>query len=85
MDGGTMGLSLLVAMEDCDAMIILDAAVLDKNAGAVQVFEGQEMDHFYVIAAVAPTTSAWMTLWMVCGCAKRCPIIAPWWASSHTS
>lgn len=46
MDGGTMGLSLLVAMEDCDAMIILDAAVLGKDAGAVQVFEGQEMDHF---------------------------------------
>jgi hydrogenase maturation protease len=46
MDGGTMGLSLLVAMEDADAMIIVDAAVLNDKAGAVKIFEGPDMDHF---------------------------------------
>lgn len=46
MDGGTMGLSLLVAMEDADAMIIIDAAVLNKDPGAVGIFEGADMDHF---------------------------------------
>lgn len=46
MDGGTMGMTLLVAMEDSDAMIVLDAAVLGKEPGAVEVFEGQDMDHF---------------------------------------
>lgn len=46
MDGGTMGISLLVDMEDADALIVIDAAVLNKPAGAVEVFEGADMDHF---------------------------------------
>lgn len=46
MDGGTMGLSLLVAMEDADAMIIVDAAVLNDKPGAMKIFEGPDMDHF---------------------------------------
>ncbi len=45
-DGGTMGLTLLVDMEDSGAMIVIDAAWLRQHAGAVQVFEGTEMDHF---------------------------------------
>ncbi len=46
LDGGTMGLTLLVDMEDADAMIVIDAAYLDLPAGGVQVFEGADMDHF---------------------------------------
>lgn len=46
MDGGTMGLTLLVDMEDADAIIVIDAAVLGQEPGAVQVFEGLDMDHF---------------------------------------
>ena len=46
MDGGTMGLTLLVDMEDADALVIIDAAVLGKEPGAIQVFEGHDMDHF---------------------------------------
>jgi hydrogenase maturation protease len=46
LDGGTMGLSLLVDMEDANAMIIIDAAQLNQRPGAVQVFEGADMDHF---------------------------------------
>lgn len=46
MDGGTMGLSLLVAMEDADAMIIVDAAILGDKPGAIKIFEGPDMDHF---------------------------------------
>lgn len=46
LDGGTMGLTLLIAMEDADAMIVVDAALLGKAPGAVEVFEGQDMDHF---------------------------------------
>jgi len=46
MDGGTMGLSLLVEMEDADALIIVDAAFLQKPPGSIQVFEGVEMDDF---------------------------------------
>lgn len=46
LDGGTMGLTLLVDMEDSAAMIVIDAAYLDQPAGSVQVFEGEEMDLF---------------------------------------
>lgn len=46
LDGGTMGLTLLVDMEDADAMVVIDAAWLGKHAGAVEVFEGEAMDHF---------------------------------------
>ncbi len=46
LDGGTMGLTLLVDMEDADAMIVIDAANLGGSPGDVTVFEGAEMDHF---------------------------------------
>ncbi len=46
LDGGTMGLTLLVDMEDADAMIVIDAANLGGAPGDVAVFEGAEMDHF---------------------------------------
>ena len=45
-DGGTMGLTLLVEMEDADAMVIIDAALVDGPPGTVKVFEGEQMDHF---------------------------------------
>ncbi len=46
MDGGTMGISLMVNMEDADSLIVVDAAALNKHVGAVEVFEGDAMDHF---------------------------------------
>ncbi|MDU8925767.1 hydrogenase maturation protease [Alisedimentitalea sp. MJ-SS2] len=46
LDGGTMGLTLLVEMEDADAMVIIDSAYLEAAPGTVEVFEGAEMDHF---------------------------------------
>jgi len=46
LDGGTMGLTLLVEMEDADAMIILDAGQMNAEPGYLQAFEGEEMDNF---------------------------------------
>ncbi len=46
LDGGTMGLSLLVDMEDADAMVVIDAAYLQNSPGHVETFEGAAMDHF---------------------------------------
>lgn len=46
LDGGTMGLTLLVEMEDAGAMVVIDAAALDAPAGTIEVFEGAEMDRF---------------------------------------
>ncbi len=46
LDGGTIGLSLLVEMEDAGAMVVTDAAMLDLPPGGTQLFEGPEMDRF---------------------------------------
>jgi hydrogenase maturation protease len=46
LDGGTMGLTLLVEMEDADAMVVIDAAALGAAPGTIALFEGAEMDHF---------------------------------------
>lgn len=45
-DGGTMGLTLMVEMEDADAMVVIDSAYLGAAPGTIQLFEGAEMDHF---------------------------------------
>ena len=46
LDGGTMGLSLLVDMEEAGAMVVIDAAQLGAAPGSIKAFEGAEMDHF---------------------------------------
>ena len=43
-DGGTIGLGLLPEIADADALIVVDAAELHAAPGAVEVFEGAEMD-----------------------------------------
>lgn len=43
-DGGTIGLALLSEIEDCGAMIALDAMELGEPPGTVRSFEGQAMD-----------------------------------------
>lgn len=46
LDGGTMGLTLLVEMEDAAAMVVIDAANLGTEPGHVALFEGVAMDRF---------------------------------------
>ena len=43
-DGGTAGLNLLPEIEDCCALIAVDAARFGEDAGTVRTFEGEEMD-----------------------------------------
>ncbi len=43
-DGGTIGLALLAEIQDCDAMIALDAMELGAAPGTVRSFEGAAMD-----------------------------------------
>jgi hydrogenase maturation protease len=43
-DGGTIGLSLLPALEDADAVIVVDASELGERPGALRVFRGREID-----------------------------------------
>lgn len=44
-DGGTIGLALLPQVEDCDRLIIVDAAELDEPPGTIRVFIDGEVDN----------------------------------------
>ena len=45
-DGGTLSFTLAVWIEDCDNLIVFDAAELHQPAGTVQTFVGSAMDEF---------------------------------------
>ncbi len=46
MDGGTLGFSLIGAIEDATNLIVIDAAQLSAAPGSVRIFLGEEMDLF---------------------------------------
>ncbi len=46
LDAGTLGFMLLPRIEDCDALLVLDAAHLDTHAGDIRTLEGAAMDEF---------------------------------------
>jgi hydrogenase maturation protease len=45
-DGGTLGITLAADVEDCDALVVLDASETGQAPGSVMVFEGESMDRF---------------------------------------
>ncbi len=45
-DGGTLGFILAPQVEDCDNLVVLDAAHLGRPAGSIRLFTGAEMDAF---------------------------------------
>jgi len=46
LDGGTLSFTLAGYIEDCDNLIIIDAAQLHSDPGTISVYEGDEMDRF---------------------------------------
>jgi hydrogenase maturation protease len=46
LDGGTLSFALAGPIEDCERLIVLDAAELQAAPGSVRVFEGEAMDRF---------------------------------------
>ena len=46
LDGGTLSFTLASWIEDCDNLIVFDAAQLRQPAGSVKTFVGTEMDAF---------------------------------------
>ena len=46
LDGGTLSFTLAADIEDTDNLIVLDAAHLDEEAGAIRCLTGQDMDNF---------------------------------------
>jgi len=45
-DGGTLSFTLAAEFKATDQLIVIDAARLDADAGAVQIFVNEEMDRF---------------------------------------
>ncbi len=46
LDAGTLSFLLLPRIEDCDALLLLDAAHLGTHPGDVRCLEGESMDEF---------------------------------------
>ena len=46
LDGGTLSFTLAGPIQDADALIVVDAAQLNAVPGALQIFLGEDMDHF---------------------------------------
>lgn len=46
MDGGTLSFTLAASVEDCDKLIVIDAAELKSPPGTVRTFVNEDMDHF---------------------------------------
>lgn len=46
LDGGTLSFTLAVPIEEAEALIVVDAANLQREPGYWQLFEGEAMDQF---------------------------------------
>ena len=46
LDGGTLSFTLATWIEDCDNLIVFDAAELQQPAGTVKTYVGADMDEF---------------------------------------
>jgi hydrogenase maturation protease len=53
-DGGTLSFTLATYIEDCDNLVVFDAAELSAPAGTVKVMTGGEMDRFLGAAKRSP-------------------------------
>lgn len=53
-DGGTLSFTLAAYIEDCDKLIVLDAAQLKAPPGTVKTMVGEEMDAFLGAARRSP-------------------------------
>lgn len=53
-DGGTLSFTLAAYIEDCDKLIVLDAAELNAPPGTVKTMLGKEMDAFLGAARRSP-------------------------------
>ena len=53
-DGGTLSFTLAAYIEDCDQLIVFDAAELNAPAGTVKAMAGADMDAFLGAARRSP-------------------------------
>lgn len=53
-DGGTLSFTLANYIEDCDQLIVFDAAEFDRPSGTVRTLVGDAMDQFFGAAKRSP-------------------------------
>lgn len=53
-DGGTLSFTLAAYIEDCDGLIVFDAAELKSSPGTVKTMQGADMDMFLGAARRSP-------------------------------
>ena len=46
LDGGTLSFTLAPDIEECDNLLVLDAAQFNAEPGTIKLLEGADMDHF---------------------------------------
>ncbi len=73
-DGGTLSFTLAAYIEDCDNLIVLDAAELKAPAGTVRAMVGREMDEFLGAARRSPHEVGLLDLFDIARLTESLPI-----------
>lgn len=73
-DGGTLSFTLAAYIEDCDSLIVFDAAELKAPAGTVRAMVGQEMDAFLGAARRSPHEVGLLDLFDIARLTESLPV-----------
>jgi len=73
-DGGTLSFTLAAYIEDCDNLIVFDAAELKAPAGTVKTMAGTEMDAFLGTARRSPHEVALLDLFDIARLTESLPV-----------
>ena len=73
-DGGTLSFTLAAYIEDCNNLIVFDAAELKAPAGTVRAMVGQEMDTFLGAARRSPHEVGLLDLFDIARLTESLPV-----------
>lgn len=73
-DGGTLSFTLAAYIEDCDNLIVFDAAELKAPAGTVKTMAGTEMDAFLGAARRSPHEVGLLDLFDIARLTESLPV-----------
>ena len=73
-DGGTLSFTLAAYIEDCDNLIVLDAAELKAPAGTVKTMAGEQMDAFLGAARRSPHEVSLLDLFDIARLTESLPL-----------
>jgi hydrogenase maturation protease len=73
-DGGTLSFTLAAYIEDCDNLIVFDAAELKAPAGTVRAMVGKQMDEFLGAARRSPHEVGLLDLFDIARLTESLPV-----------